>query len=259
LRWNNNELFILRKFYTDKGDVYISKLINRTPNVIRIRAHMLKIKRVEKDIKLSSDEDQIILGSLLGDMYCGIHHTCKNAHIEEAHSKKQFSYLYWKLEKLSSLTFNLRKTKIGALHFDSRVHPILNSYYRLFYKDGKKTVNRDILDKLDALGIAVWYMDDGSYPKNSYSCTLHTNGFSHEENVLIKQWFEEKWDICPKITSFLKGIKRYYFLRFPAKESRKLIELIKPYIHQSMQYKTGNIFETKSETKRRNVLWEIDL
>jgi hypothetical protein len=241
LKWTRQEIKILKNHYLNKGEEHISNLINKSPNAIRIKATRLGVKRLNRQIKLSSNEKQILLGSLLGDMYCRIRKMCKNAHIEESHSKKQENYLSWKIDNLKSMSFNLRETRLGTMHCESRVYPILKYYHKLFYNHGKKRVNRRILDKLSALGLAVWYMDDGSYSKRDKNSRIYTNGFSYEENVIIQKWFEEKWSFYSKVYSCLKRGKRFYFIAFNVGETKKLIKSIGSHVHKSMKYKMGKL------------------
>lgn len=245
MRWTRLDVNLIEKEYLLKGEYYLSKIINKSPNAIRIKASRLNISKLaeREKIILSSVERQVILGSLLGDMYCRIKKTCKNAQIEGAHSKKQEPYLLWKISLLRSLLFNIRRTNLGYLFFESKVYPCLNYYHNLFYINGKKQIHRKILEKLNEFGLAIWFMDDGTYKKRDRSCCLHTNGFTYEENIVIQDWFKTKWEIYPKIYS-IKNPKRYpgkiwYFLNFNVQETNKLFNLIKNYIHPSMKYKVG--------------------
>jgi len=245
MKWTEAEIELLRKYYINEGEAYLSKLINKSPNAIRIKSSREKIHKLafRKKIKLLDHEKQIMLGSLLGDMHCRLKGRSKNAIIEEAHCEKQWNYMLWKVFVLSSLEFNLRKTKLNALFAESKSYPCLNYYYKLFYKKGKKQISEKILFKIEAIGLAVWYMDDGSYAKRDNNCNLHTNGFTYEENKIIKRWFENKWKIYPKIYvqrdhKNYPG-KRWYFLNFRVSETKKLVRLIKNYIHPSMSYKIG--------------------
>lgn len=245
MRWTKNDTQLLKEEYLKKGEYVLSKIINKSPNAIRIKAFRLKISKLSyrKKIKLLPEEKQVILGGLLGDLYCRIKKTCKNAQIEGAHCKKQEPYLLWKLDVLKNLSFNLRRTKTGYLFFESKTYPCLNYYHKLFYKNGKKEINNQILKEVGKLGLAIWYMDDGSYKKRDKLCKLHTNGFSYKENLILKNWFEEKWGISTKIYTH-KDLKRYpdkewYYLSFNSKGSKKLLGIIENYIHPCMKYKLG--------------------
>ena len=244
-KWTKEEISTLKRDYLEKGELHLSILLNKSPNAIRIKAFRVGLSKLalRENIKLIDSEEQIILGGLLGDLYCRIKRSCKNAQIEGAHSKKQEPYLLWKIKMLPSLSFNLRRTKLGYLFFESRTYPCLNEYYNLFYKEGKKKITQSILKKINQIGLAIWYMDDGSYAKRDRRCSLHTNGFTYDENLIIKEWFELRWNLFPKIYSH-KEPKRYpgkvwYFLNFNTIETKKLLNLIKDYIHPSMKYKLG--------------------
>jgi len=239
VNWSANEISLLELFFIKKGEDYLSNLINRSPNAIRVKATNLGIKKVNREIKISPEENQIILGSLFGDMHCRIRDTCKNAQLEEAHSKKQKSYLFWKIKQLKNIDFNYRITKNGAFHFESRTYSVLNPYRDIFYNNSKKMINNEVLDNLRELGLAVWYMDDGSYNKKNNYCVIYTNCFSYGENKIIKEWFKKQWNISPNLHSCFKRNKRFYYIAFNKEETKKFIKIIKPYIHPSMNYKIG--------------------
>jgi len=244
MRWTESEIEILKKYYDYEGG-NLSTFIRKSSNALRIKAYRLGLRKLEyrKKIILSPTENQIILGGLLGDLCCRMRIFTKNAFLQGGHCKEQKEYLLWKLNSLKSLSFKTRINKRKAILFDSKSYPCLNIYYNLFYKNNKKIVNLSILNKLYNLGLAVWYMDDGCYKKKDKSCNIHTNGFTYSENLLIKNWFEKKWCIKPKIYSIKKPKdypgKVWYFLNFNVKETIKLINLIKNHIHPSMNYKIG--------------------
>jgi recombination protein RecA len=245
-RWNKQELELLKQEYIPKEENSLYEKLNRSPNAIKSMASRLNLNnlKIRGGIILSDAENQIILGSLLGDMYCRIKKTAKNAQIEEPHCKEQEPYLLWKVAMLKSLSFNVRRTSLGYLFFESRVYPCLNYYNNLFYKNKKKVLNIDVLDKLSPLGLAVWYMDDGSYNQKQKTCCLYTNGFTYEENETIRKWFNFKWDIYPRVTAHRNKKeypnKTWFILTFNGTETKKFMNLIKGYIHPSMKYKLGD-------------------
>ena len=203
---------------------------------------------------------QIMLGSLLGDMHCKKEFL--NSNIEETHSIKQKDYLAWKYSnlkdqldiKLYFLNNPLCKTKDKIyirqteIRLRSRVSKKLNIYRDLFYNNGKKVLTQDILNQLDTLGLASWYCDDGHYDPRNNIVEVHTEGFSVNENQLLKKWFSERWNIN---VNFKKdNSKNKVLLRFPVKETEKFFNLIKKHIFdmpQSMWYKLGHVWSGNSE------------
>jgi hypothetical protein len=203
---------------------------------------------------------QIILGSLLGGMYCK--KEVINSNIEETHSIDQKDYLNWKYINLKNYldlnlyTFNnpickgKDKTYVRkeGIRLRSKVSDKLNIYHDLFYKHGKKIINKDVLDQLDELGLAVWYCDDGYYDPENHTTQLHTEGFSIKENQVLKNWFNERWNLN---VNFKKDpSKKKVLLRFPIKETDKFLNLIKKPIFsvpESMWYKLGHFWKGNFE------------
>ena len=94
------------------------------------------------------------------------------------------------------------------------------------------------MSELDALGLAVWWMDDGNlsiYKGNRWG-KLCTEYFNYEEHLLLQKYFKDKWNINVDI-KLEKG--KYYFLRFNVTALRQLIKIIYKYVCEipSMIYK----------------------
>lgn len=164
-----------------------------------------------------------------------------NACIEWAHGANQLEYSYWKSILLKRLEFNTRKTKHNTIHFTSKNYNCLNQYRNLFYPFGKKILNTRILDRMDKLGLFIWYLDDGSYHKRDKTITLYTNCFSLPEQKLMQKWFKDKWNLCCNIH---KTSYSAFCLYFPAKEARKLLSLFSEFnVPQCMRYKLSPALE----------------
>ena len=190
------------------------------------------LKEISSYSHLPNKVHQIIFGSLLGDMHCKKEYL--NSNIEETHSIKQKNYVIWKYSILKN-------------HFK------LNEYHNLFYNSGKKIINQSVLNQLDTLGIAVWYCDDGYYDPENHTVEIHTEGFSIEENQILKEWFRNK---CNLNVNFKIGhSKNKVILRFPIKEADKFLNLVKEHIFGmplNKLIRTKN-YQSKEEVKiRRN-------
>ena len=116
----------------------------------------------------------------------------------------------------------------------------------MLYPNGKKEYTRQVLDLLDAQGLAIWFMDDGCIDrpvdKNPMgilnTCGHKPNG---EEEVVIQKYFEEVWNIK---VSLNKNHGRYR-IRMSNPEFKKFIEIIKPYIIPSLLYKIDTTIRQK--------------
>lgn len=205
----------------------------------------------------NEDIQQVLIGSLLGDGYIYIKPKCQNACFGENHSIKQIDYLNWKAgvlsffgAKISHGVDRVFDKEFKKVCLQTRVHPILTELRSLWYPNGKKLIPSGELQKLDSLGLAVWYQDDGSYNYNTRRCVLHTEGFNGQE-LAIQRWFKEEWGVSPYITSG-------HCLLFSVKDSDKFLRLIAEHVHPSMIYKLGHIHPTnqariKEGREKRNL------
>ncbi len=200
-------------------------------------------KRIPKDVT------QILVGSILGD---GCISQYKNGTLvylyQENHSIEQEEYVRWKAKLLSKF-FNVRvniykRKKDNRKGFENSkdiITIVINNskFFKqlkpLFYFDGKKKVDL-VIDKLNSLGLAVWYMDDGCYHYKTEECIFSTYCFGYEGNKLFQKMLYDKFGIKSRIEL---DKRRGYFLVMSQRNSQDFIRLIKPFIIKSMKYKLG--------------------
>lgn len=195
--------------------------------------------------------EQVLIGSLLGDGCITVPH--RNAQYTESKKLEHSEYLWWKAEilglfgakvieqnyhpvkRVASGLFevDLTKTKV-RVRVKTRVSPYLSEIRRRWYPDGKKIVPEGELQKLDALGLAVWYMDDGCYDYSTRRCVLCVDGFSLDGVKSMQEYFNGRWGLKTKV------YKRQR-LEFPAIDTDKFLNIVKPYIHPVMIYKLGHL------------------
>ena len=112
-----------------------------------------------------------------------------------------------------------------------------NSADEIFYnKSGTKIVTKELLEKINPRSLAIWLCDDGSYCQAQKYIILCTNSYSLEEHKLMKKYFKDFLSLDPTI-GFRD--KKYYYLRFKVEDTKKLVEIVKPFIIPSMKYKIG--------------------
>jgi len=233
----DREIKILAKKYDNFKDISarnLIKLINKWKKEIQNNPLLL----------INQEEHDLIIGSLIGD--ASIRKRERNSCFRVAHSIKQKDYINSKLSILKEFQiseFNERtriinERKFTMINLSTKTHQVFNYYRNLFYQNNKKIITKDILKQLNPKSLAYWVCDDGSYDNRQGYIILCTNSFSLEEHKLIKEFFNKKFGLDPTI-GFRD--KKYYYLRFKQKDSKKLIKIIKPYIHKSMLYKTGEI------------------
>lgn len=211
----------------------------------------------------NSVQEQIILGTIFGD---GSLRRLKtpgaNSSFSNTGADKFKEYIFWKYQSLKSSGLFPNGPKIITRHTDpcnklidfeiNRVywmlrsirHPVFTVYYKAFYEVyGVKTVVLEYLEKLNWLGIAVWYMDDGSInhvKSDSGKCydriTLNTQSFSQKENIIIASWFQRQFGVEFRLAKDGTG---HSILRISKQnEVLSFVDNIKPYLLPCMNYKS---------------------
>ena len=197
--------------------------------------------------ELTEDEFQIIIGTLLGDGSISLNKSNNLGTLRFTHSNKQKNYCIWKTQKLKRLMYFERSFKENS-RLDSRTNNVYKSHCAIskqtvYFKDihdrwysninGKniKHINKTDLYKLNELGLAVWFMDDGCHEDSGY--LIATMCFSDEDLQIIKNFFKDKWNIDIAIRSN----KEIYI---SSKFRSKFKSLISPYIHSDCVYKLIN-------------------
>ena len=197
---------------------------------------------------LSLSQKQIILGGLLGDA------SLNKQNVQFSQGIKQEEYLLWKsyfYDKEPKYTYNRSNGKLfKRCYFNYHIQNGDIDFYSFIrkhlYSHNKKKISLKYLNELDALALAVWWMDDGClsiFKGNRYG-KLSTECFNYEEHILLKKYFKVKWDIDVSI-KLEKG--KYYFLRFNVTELKKLISVIYKYVCEipSMIYKIDLNYKNK--------------
>lgn len=114
----------------------------------------------------------------------------------------------------------------------TEVSPIFLNLRGIFYSKNKKIITTKLLNRLKPLGLAVWFMDDGTLNLRSGG-DISTDCFTKEENVLIQKYFLNKGIDC----KIFKRNSGTYKIVFNKEGFNKLVDIIRPHIHKSMFYK----------------------
>lgn len=193
--------------------------------------------------KITKESRNLLIALLLGDGTISNNNVFKLSHCEE-----QRDYLEWKIEQLkeAGLRSNGLKEYISVKGYNIgkkvyytqlNIIPFIKVLRRVFYKPYKKLGNRKLLNRLDAKGVAIWYMDDGHINYRKTNGKVH--GFyikiatcmPKEELQIIIDYFKEVWNI--DFYMFHEGKKENsYSLCCGTKEGIKFINIVKPYVEQ---------------------------
>lgn len=195
-------------------------------------------------MKTTKKERDLIIAMVLGDGYIE-----KSGTVAAFHSEKQKDYVEYKFSLVKDLCTTkqlITRESNGTKQygFRLRVTKFTKTLRRVLYPNGKKTISRKILNRLDPQGLAIWWMDDGSCsnivyeptnkPRTSIS-TLSTC-VSREENQVIIDYFLEKH----RVRFGQRKMKNHYALVCRMKEGRKLKNIIGSFVIESMKYKLSH-------------------
>jgi hypothetical protein len=114
---------------------------------------------------------------------------------------------------------------------------------------GKKRVTSEILDRLDNLALAVWFMDDATCEKHKRArsaLVLYVGAMTDGEYSMIHQWFISKGYPCVLSEKKQGNCRR---IRFSADASYRLAARLRPHFHESMLYKLEGIGHVSAQEK----------
>lgn len=244
----NKELFL--KLYKEfKTDVEIAETLGVSKSTVcYFRKNILKLPQSRDTIQLTKDEEEILVGTLLGDSCISYTHSqCRFPKLTFSHSVKQNVYFlkkYALLNKLLSSYLVRQYHNKGIIKGKAcNFHPVnyaigrnlacLKQYRDIFYPAGIKIIPVEFLQHtFTAQSLAYLFMDDGC--KNGKTINLNLQGFSNSDLKKFISFLDEKFDI----EFLLKGDKTLY-LRY--KSRNKFYELIIPYITEDNLYKIAHL------------------
>jgi hypothetical protein len=79
-------------------------------------------------------------------------------------------------------------------------------------------------------------MDDGYYDKRDKSAHIYLQAFDHEDIERLVKVFQKQYDITPRW--YCRPDRNACQLNFTGKQKDKLLQLVNPYLIESMRYKT---------------------
>lgn len=215
-------------------------------SVKRTITNSREIRELREKLTLTDYQRSVLVGSVLGDagLYAG--GWAKNHRLVMEQGEKQKEYLFWKFEVFRNCCFTPPSYQIKNHSWKIRTisHAAFNQYADEFYHERKKIVPYRLLDSINALSLAVWFMDDGTKgPPKGY--TINTQSFSYADNRYLKEFLEEKFSL--KIS--LHKDRKWWRLFVNPASAEAFKAIISPYVIPSMRYKLYAIDPV--ETTRR--------
>lgn len=197
------------------------------------------------DTMLTAQQEEVIIGSLLGDGNIKKFNE-QTAYFREEHGPKQASYVSWLANELGDVTSNMvTETKRGNALVETKHLLRIGDLHGLFYPDQKKIIPEFLVEQITPRMIALWYCGDGSLQEGTSDwkgkkydrrpiANLYANAFgNHPESrdrinrIFVRFGITPTWRQCGE----------YQVLFFNVKESAKFFDIIAPFVPAPMEYK----------------------
>ena len=194
--------------------------------------------------KITKESRNLLIALLLGDGTI-----CSNNVFKLSHAEQQKDYLEWKIKQLNDAGIRNNGLKsyiktcgynigVNVYYTQLNIIPFIKVLRRIFYKPKKVLGNRKLLNRLNAKGVAIWYMDDGCInirkDKDGRPMGFYikiATCLPKDELQVIIDYFKEVWNI--NFYMFHEGKKEDSFsLCCGTKEGLKFINIIKKYVLQ---------------------------
>lgn len=207
---------------------------------------------------LTTDE-KFLIGVVLGDGNLYRRSKWENVtSIKLAHSPKEYSWLEWKVERVSKILNSsaninkaMNKGNLKAYQWCAGFSKFVH-LYDLMYKEGKKIFSQTVLLELGLQELAIFWCDDGCIVKNLRIKTDPRTGKQYpnplqetvgnlavyenlETTSNIAEWIFKLTGAKP-VTKFHKKTGLYY-LFFNKKSVEKLCRAIESYVPSCMSHK----------------------
>jgi recombination protein RecA len=190
------------------------------------------------------------VGTLLGDGHLETQTRGNTYRLRVEHSEKQKEYLFWLYNEFKEWVPQEPKRKVRA---DGRVsyemvtvnHGAFRFYAHQFYVDGKKKIPVLLAKMLTPLGLAIWYMDDGSIKSSRHNTfNIHTLGYAKHDLERVRKIFKDSFGIATALHSQKHTSWRLYI---PSESSVLFTSLVYPTMKliPSMLYKLKNTMPKK--------------
>lgn len=201
----------------------------------------MALSQLTEKITLTTEQQEVLEGALLGDGCLYLHTNGKNAQfIYLSKSKEHVEYVgnyfkdYWSGEGIKdNFYYDTRTNKTYSRSYvKTYTNETFTINYNLWYKNGVKHLPQDLI--LTPLKCLIWYIGDGGICKANRSeyIKLSTQCFSKEEQETI---------LLPQLSQFeatlMKTDNDQYYIYIPHRKEQEFLEYIGQCPITDYQYK----------------------
>jgi len=160
-----------------------------------------EIREIKQTLVFTQRQRDILVGLLLGDGHLETLNNGRTYRLKVEHSEKQHDYLAWLhkefREWIPGGIVEKRHREHRCVAFTTYSHGAFRFYGQQFYdRNGIKKIPDRIKSMLSPIGLAVWFMDDGSRKSSRHKTyILHTLAFTKQDLERAKIALKEKFGI----------------------------------------------------------------
>lgn len=202
------------------------------------------IEAYKATLRLSPKQQEVLVGLLLGDGHLEHSPCTERARLRVEQRAGARRYVQWLHSHFREWVRGSIRTKSTFLQttgtwyqkycFWTYVHEAFIPWYQLFYRDRRKIIPKNIAELLTPLGLAVWFMDDGSVKSHeSRGRILNTHDFTKEEVERLCYVLGEKFSLDAWPRRQRDGTQVY----ISGYSAPVLQSLLAPIVIPSMRYK----------------------
>ncbi len=190
----------------------------------------------------STIHQEILVGSLLGDGHLETANQGKTYRFIVVQSSKKQAYFQFLYDQFRPFITTPIYTRVyptqggqsSTLRFATQYSSVFSPYGQMFYREKTKHVPLCIEQILTPLGLAIWYMDDGSVKSSqSKGVYFNTQSFSVSDVDRLCDVLQAKF----QIQAWKRPDSGSYRIYVSGKSYERLGELITPYFTDDMWYK----------------------
>lgn len=201
-----------------------------------------KIEAHKKTLTLKKLQREILVGLMLGDGHLETQNNGKTYRLKVEQSANKAEYVSWLYENFENFVLNKPKIKdrerngvaAKSIGFATLSHGSFRFYAQQFYAGGKKVIPKIMGKLLTPIGLAVWFMDDGSIKSKFHKAKiLNTQCFDKKEVLMLIQVLKNKFEISAKLREQKDGCQIYIL----SESMDKFKKIVEKYIIDSLKYK----------------------
>lgn len=212
-----------------------------------------EVLSVYDGLNVNKLQEQILLGKLLGDGSLAVakstsYENSEIALVQYTHKKEHQEYIDWCKKGLGDLDRGQTECVSGfgsemIKTWTASSHHIYNLFKDMVDGDTKR-VPEWVADKINPIGLAFWYMDDGSLEHSDAQqdrCQFSTCAFSDEDCAVLQRALQKFG-----VESTVGSSEGYNYIHLNYENAETFFLLVAPYIPPVMQYKLPEKFRGSS-------------